>query len=220
MTITRSAEAHILDATVQSLSEQGYDVLVEPSASLLPYSLRPFRPDGIAIGRKPKLIIEVAREGPEDAQRVAKIQGALKELPDWRLHLVFASGTRTPDIALTEERNIAETVDRAIRLADIETSAALLMVWAALEALGRNRRPIDFAKPQSPGRIVERMAMEGMITASEASFLRDMALKRNAFIHGDLSQATTQDDVRKFAAIIRDLLAQPTMQAPANDALN
>lgn len=206
MTLAHQTESEILEATARSLDEQGYDVFLQPIPSILPPSLRLLRPDGIAIGREPKLVIQIAQERPDDAKKVAKLQRALKEEPGWKLHLVVGLMPSSSWIGLVDESDITTVVDRASNLIDIEASAALLMAWAALEALGRARMPSEFARPQSPARIVERMASEGMITPSEARFLREMAGKRNAFIHGDLMQSISAADVKRFLDILHDLL--------------
>jgi hypothetical protein len=212
LTITRQTEADILAATARKLEEEGYDVVVGPSASLLPDALKPFRPDGIAIGKSPNLVIEVANEGPRDAKRVADLQRALKATPDWRLHLVLGGGSPSLEIAQADERSIAAVLDRASKLIVAEPAAALLLAWAALEALSRSRMPHDFARPQSPGRIVERLASEGIITPSEATLLRSMAMKRNTFIHGDLAQRAATAELESFLSLIQRLMNSPALR--------
>ena len=206
MTHARNTEFDLLEATARTLEEQGYDVVRSPAPSLLPEPLRSLRLHGVAIGRTPKLVIEVAQEGPENAKRVAVLQEALKEIPDWKLHLVVGFTTTPPEFSLVDEADIANTVDRASQLASTEAQAALLMAWAALEALARARTPSDFRRPQSPGRIVERLASDGTITPSEAAFMRSMAAKRNSFIHGDLSQLVSKSDVERFLDVLRGFL--------------
>lgn len=211
MTLARHTEFEILEATARALEEQGYDVIREPSPSLLPETLRTMRPDAIAIGRDPKLVVEVAQETARDADRVAKLQQALRLAPEWKLHLVVGFTTAPPEVAMIDLTDISKTLDRASKLAAQESQAALLMAWAALEALARTRMPNDFARPQSPGRIVERMAAEGIVTPSEAAFMRDMAARRNAYIHGGLGEAVNELDVIRFLGIVRGMMSVPTL---------
>jgi hypothetical protein len=207
MTLARHTEFEILEATARTLEEQGYDVIREPSPSLLPETLRAMRPDAIAIGRDPKLVVEVAQETAHDANRVAKLQQALKLTPEWKLHLVVGFATASPDVAMIDLTDISKTLDRAEKLAAQESQAALLMAWAALEALARTIMPKDFARPQSPGRIIERMASEGIVTPSEAAFMRHMAATRNTYIHGGLGEAISEPDVIRFLGIVRGLIS-------------
>lgn len=217
MTSAKKIDSELLAATVRRLSEQGYDVIVEPSASLLPGSLlstlpRRYRPDAIAIGRHPKLIVEIASENPEAARRIAELQQALKAEPDWKLHLVLNRASGTPTLVRIDDAEIVEFLNRAVEVANVDARAALMMAWAALEALSRNRMPDVFARPQSPGRIVERLASEGIVAPSDANFLRHMAKKRNSFVHGDLRQTIAPDEVTRFISLLRELIVSSALQ--------
>ena len=206
MTAVKDTEAELLAATVRELSEQGYDVVLEPSSTLLPPGLQQWRPDAVAVGRHPKLVVEIASERPETARRIAELQQALKAEVDWRLHLVLNRASNAPNLGTMDDTDIAPFLDTALSVAGVDTRAALMMAWAALEALSRNRRPNEFSRPQSPGRIIERLASEGIVGPSDAMFLRAMAQKRNSFVHGDLRQGTTINEVQRFVAFLRELI--------------
>lgn len=212
MTASSQTANELLAAASRQLSEQGYDVVREPSRYLLPDQLRHFRPDAIAIGRDPKLVVEIARERPADAERVERLQQALKEMPDWHLHLVLDRASTDPELARVTDNEIASTLDQSLAVAEVDTRAALPMAWAALEALGRQRRPHEFSRAQSPERIVERLAFEGIIIPSDAAFLRSMARSRNAFVHGDLRQAVSLDQVVRFVGLLRELTISAALQ--------
>lgn len=214
MISSRATEAEIFSATARKLAEQGYDVISEPTAALLPDALKAFRPDGIAIGKEPKLVIELASEGPQSSKRIAQLQEALKELAGWKLHLVVSASLALSEIPTADEASILLNIDRARKLLVHEPQAALLIAWATLEALSRSRRPAEFARAQSPGRIIERLATEGIITASEANSLRKLAVKRNAFIHGDLTQAVDPEELASFMQIIAKLVNSQAMHTP------
>ena len=211
MIATSQTAADILAATSRRLSEQGYDVIREPNRSMLPDSLQTYRPDAIAIGRDPKLVIEIARERPADAERVAGLQRVLREVPGWQLYLVLNRASNDPELARVTDAEIAPILDRALVVAQVDPRAALLMSWAALEALSRQRRPSEFSRPQSPGRIVETLAFEGIIGPSDAAFLRSMAESRNAFVHGDLRQAVSPDQISRFVELLRELTASAAL---------
>jgi hypothetical protein len=213
VTFSRTTEADLLAATSRKLSEEGYDVIIEPSPSLLPGPLKKRRPDAIAIGRLPNLAIEVASDRPNDAQRVAELQRALKGTPDWKLHLVFNRASGPPELAKVSDSDIPPLLSQALNVAQIDTRAALLMGWAALEALSRSRRPDEFARPQSPGRIVERLASQGIIAPSEAALLRSLAAKRTAFVHGALEEKVDPAEISAFVAILNQLLSSPVLRS-------
>lgn len=209
MALALKTETDILEATARSLEEKGYDVFFDPASPLLPPELRALRPDGIATGREPKLVIEIAQESASDAQRIANIQRILRSFPEWKLHLVVGFASQAADLPQINAADISAVVDRAALLAQDETQAALLMAWAAMEAVARARMPEAFSKPQSPGRIIEIMAAEGSIAPSDAAFLREMAAKRNAFLHGGLKQRVATSEIQTFLTIVRNLITQP-----------
>ena len=79
----------------------------------------------------------------------------------------------------------------------------LLRGWATFEALARYLMPEEFSKPQTPGRLVEKLAFEGYVTPSEADLLRRLAAIRNSFIHGDLNQSVSNTELETFIGILR-----------------
>jgi hypothetical protein len=199
-------EAELLAAAARQLREQGYDVVLEPSNALLPKGWGKVRPDAIAIGRSPKLVIEIAAEGARSAQRIAELQNLLRLEPDWKLHLILnrSSDPQGPPTSSVDEIRAALT--RIPAVLAVAPQAALLMCWVCTEALSRLMDPDFFARPQSPGRIVERLASGGRITPTEAEFLRSMASMRNAVVHGDLSRHPALPEVTLFSELLKKLL--------------
>lgn len=207
----KTTRAELLSATIRQLTEQGYDVVVDPSPALLPPTLKSWHPDAVAIGREPRLVVEITSEGSKTAARIATLQSLLRSEPGWKLYLVLDRVSGVPAIDRVSDLQIDELLDRSLSVADIDTDAALLMGWAALEALCRARRPDDFMRPQSPGRLVEQLASRGEVGPSDANFLRLMALQRNRFVHGDLSHAISRADVVKFINLLKALRSEQIM---------
>ena len=204
---TRVTQAELLSATVRKLTEQGYDVIVEPSPSMLPRSLQKWRPDAIAIGREPRLIIEIVSESPAAAARISELQMALQSEAGWKLHLVLNRASGSQAVAPASYAQIDAVLESALRIVEVDASGALLLGWAAFEALSRALRPNDFVRPQSPGRLIEQLASNGEILPSDAEFLRSMAMHRNRFIHGDLLQIASKTDVERFITFLKMLSA-------------
>ncbi|WP_158813859.1 hypothetical protein [Methylocapsa sp. S129] len=207
MTMQREAEADLLRFAAEELRESGYTVVLEPSPSSLPAMLKDLRPDGIAIGKKPFLFIEVTREGDRDAERIHKLQQAIRGAEDWRLHLILNREVRYAALETPRLEDIRATLGRIRRVADEDIGASLLMCWACLEALSRAIEPRSFARPQAPGRLVERLASAGHIVASEAQFLRSMIQKRNELVHGQLATIVNPEQVEQFIDLLEHLLA-------------
>ena len=205
-------DSFLLDAATRSLREEGYTVIVEPGASLLPEPLARLKPDAIAVGKTPNLVVEIAAESPSSAAKVQALQEELRNFPDWKLRLVVSRTTNGQELATISDGEISDLLQRMLEIGEMDPRAALLMGWAALEALSRQRKPEEFSRPQSPGRIVESFASQGIVTPTEAAFLRRMASKRNAFIHGDLRQDVTVEDVRQLGNAINSLIKSPYLQ--------
>jgi hypothetical protein len=206
MATEREAETDLLRFAAAKLKDSGYTVILDPSSSVLPSELRDLRPDGIAIGKKPYLLIEVAREGERSLQRVQGLQRAIRGNQDWRLHLILEGGVDLDELDASRLVEISATFHRIRLVANEDARAALLMCWACLEALARALDPKSFGRPQTPGRIVERFASFAYIGASEAEFLRTMAQKRNKFVHGQLSTPVSQVEIEKFISILENVL--------------
>jgi len=82
---------------------------------------------------------------------------------------------------------------------------ATLIGWATFEALGRVLSPAKFARPQTPERLIEILAGDGVVTPSEADILRRLARSRNRIIHGTLNEKIEKGDLSKFLNVLREL---------------
>jgi uncharacterized protein YutE (UPF0331/DUF86 family) len=207
MAMEREAEADLLRFAAEELRESGYTVVIEPSPSTLPVALKDLRPDGIAIGKKPYLLIEVTREDDRNAGRIQRLQQAIRKSEDWRLHLILNRDASEKSLGAPRLEDIEATLGRIERIAAEDAGAGLLMCWACLEALSRAIEPRKFARPQAPARMVERLASAGHVTPSEAQFLRSMILKRNELAHGQLATMVRSDEVEQFVSLLGRLLA-------------
>ncbi|WP_372421813.1 hypothetical protein [Salinarimonas chemoclinalis] len=211
MTIGSRTQAELLAAAGRRLSAEGYDVIVGPDNSLLPAALRARRPDAIAVGRDPKLVIEIVSERSESASRMAALREALEAAPGWKLHVVLdrtSPASTMPSVADDEIHAVLQSVSQ---IAGVAPPAAVMLAWSALEALVRRRRPETFARAQSPARIVEHLAAEGIVLPGDAAFLREMAASRNAVAHGDLQTTVNPAAIHRMVALVRDLAASPEL---------
>jgi hypothetical protein len=198
-------EADLLTLAAEQFKDEGYTVVREPSANALPTALRALHPDAIAIGKHPNIVIEVVREGAQNTERVIRLKRATEEAGDWSLHLILDRGERKHGLDQVSVQTISRALATARRLVDVDTRAALLLGWASFEALVRAMEPSRFAKPQTPGRIVEALASDGVITPSEASKLRSLANTRNAVVHGSLRTQPSEADLEDFFRVLSRL---------------
>jgi uncharacterized protein YutE (UPF0331/DUF86 family) len=200
-------EADVLENIVPQLEAEGFEVYTRPSASLLPPFMQPYPPDAIALRDDKKLAIEVVRKGPTAQERLGKLRELLTGRRDWELRVYWISPSNAPEPI---DRASGQEIDRAIKtieqlMGDGSLGPALLMAWAALEALGRALLPGRLARPQTAGRLVEALAGDGCITPTEADLLRALAKVRNQLAHGGLRARIASKDIKKLAAILRAL---------------
>jgi uncharacterized protein YutE (UPF0331/DUF86 family) len=206
-TIEERTEAAVLDEVAADLEDAGYTVLMRPSRQLIPDFLRAIEPDAVAIGRDPKLVIEVTREGPRSAEKVKRIQRLLEGHPEWQLK-VFLDRTERATVGSASAEQIHATLDNVRDLSTRgDVRAAMLLAWATFEALARHLEPTKFERPQTPGRLVEVLASLGHVVPSEADKIRALVPVRNSLIHGDFSASVSAADVNHFVEILEDLSA-------------
>ncbi len=204
---TIESEHPLLDEALANLKAEGYDVYRRPPPSMLPPFMTGYRPDAIAVGREKKLAIDMIVEGVDvPGKRTAKERFAGHD--GWEHRVIYvrpdSAGRDVPEASQVAIERSLDTIDELAGHG--LTSAALLIGWATLEALGRRLCPEQFRRPQTPGRLVEVLAAEGQLSPDEADRVRPLVETRNRLIHGDLDVEVTRDSVAQFAGILRTLL--------------
>ncbi|HEY8573246.1 hypothetical protein [Phenylobacterium sp.] len=208
MISAEESERAALDQYEPRWEAEGYRVIRHPGADVIPEFLGRFQPDAIAVGREPKLLIEVIRKGaPHAEEKVRRLKALIGDRTDWQLEVLY-SGEEERGVAPADADDISRLLVTVRHLAVNEPRAALLMAWAGLEALARRLEPQRAVRPQTPGRVVELLAGAGYIAPSEAHLLRAAADVRNKLIHGDLSVHPTPADIEEVEKIAGALLTQ------------
>lgn len=206
----QDTEALMLERVATDLQEEGYEVFLHPRHPLTPPFLGNFMPDAIASKQDEHLLIEITRKSPQASAKLAKLDELLKDRKNWKLRVYWLE-PMTPGDQLPVERaaTISSRLDEATSIAATgHREAALLQAWATFEAIARALTPDNFARPQSPRRIVEALAAEGYLTPSEALAIRPLVDKRNQFVHGALEQLVTSEELQKFIEILKGLRKQ------------
>jgi uncharacterized protein YutE (UPF0331/DUF86 family) len=221
MTVVEEAR-QIIEQLTPQLEAEGYTVYLEPPRQLLPSFMQDYTPDAIALrsrgleqSRK-NLAIEVKVEGRFPGATTLDLERRFAGARDWELRVYYArpagrkdsltqAPTQTIDTALSSIENLVSTD---------QLQAALLLGWATFEALGRALAPEKFEGPQSPERLVQVLANDGLVTPSEADTLRVLSKARNQLTHGDLGQPLQTDDFAKFIEILATLRESMNISSP------
>jgi uncharacterized protein YutE (UPF0331/DUF86 family) len=203
---TITEDQGLLEAVVARLQAEGFDVYVDPPQKDVPEFLRGIvSPDAIARRADKKIIVEISRESPEARRRSETIiEKVLPHSKEWEFRVYWANPSASPKRV---ERMSKDEIEAAIKVVENlvsqgQTSPALLMAWSAFEALGRALMPIEFVRPQTPGRLVEVLA-SAYLTPDEADQLRRLAASRDALIHGELRVAVSKEEISKFIKVLR-----------------
>ena len=206
-----STEATVIEGMLPDLEAQGFETFLHPTPPLVPAFLGSYRPDLIALRDDKKVVFEVKHSSQAKSGKLQEISKLFEGHPDWEFRIVWISpSTTAQDVA---EPDLASVRSRIAELRDLIAKGfegpAMLLAWATLEAVGRRVLPEQLKRPQTPGRLVEVMASEGLVTPDEADLLRRLAEKRNRLIHGDLGTDIEAPDVIEFADMLESLLEQP-----------
>ena len=203
-------ESALADQVAQRYRARGFEVFRNPEKNLLPEELDGIRPDLIAFRGSDKILIEIAVGRPEDFERAKKIRSLLKGRTDWKFVLYTASREDSQlDLHSIDKDSLFESINAAKSLLDGGFYVqALLQCWSVLEGLARYIDGDTFRRPQSPLRVVEKLAHAGEITPSDARFLRSLVQTRNRYVHGDRYDAIDKLSVQKFIDLL-ELIITP-----------
>jgi uncharacterized protein YutE (UPF0331/DUF86 family) len=203
----QAIENVVLERLVPDLKSEGYDVFVHPNKQIVPSFLGAYAPDLIALRDDKNLVIEIK-------QKSGRAENVLKDLAKrfegqerWEFRVVWINPSESEDrLTLQSGDTISTRLKEISRLVDAGfVDSAMLMAWATFEAIGRKLMPKEFARPQSPGRLVQVLAQEGHITPDEGDVLRQLVDMRNRFIHGELTVEISRPQVEAFAKILSSL---------------
>jgi hypothetical protein len=170
----RSTEREILQTEVERLTAEGFDVFIDPGPALTPAFAEGYRPDAVAIGKGRRIALEVASHDDATDRNLGRVAGLFRQHPEWEFQVVWAEPLATePVLPIQSSDQIRAAIDEVKTLrAERLYRPAFLLAWAAFEAAARAVAGATFARPQSPGRLVEVLAREGHLSPAEADAMR------------------------------------------------
>ena len=157
-------EIDMLQGLVPELEAEGYEVFPRPKKLLLPAFLREFRPHVVAFRKDKNLVVEVIGKSIQSAGRIEQLTALMKERSGWdfRVILVSSAGDQEP-LTVQGPKSMQSRIDEVRRLAEAgHSEPAILLAFATFEALGRVALSKQFERPQTPGRLSEGLAHEGV----------------------------------------------------------
>jgi uncharacterized protein YutE (UPF0331/DUF86 family) len=205
MSTAETRERDFLENLLPQYEAEGFTVFLHPSSVMLPPFMERYHPDAVAIKSDKKIAIEVKRDRPSSKSNIKLISEIFAQHPEWELRVYYVPGRPQENtIEVPTLSAIEDSVQEVLKLRHAgHLTAALMLAWATLEAIGRALLPERLARPQPAGRLIEVLASEGLLTPSEADLLRRAVDVRNAATHGHLKQPVTVEDVDQLITAMR-----------------
>jgi len=208
MNVPEIPEGDVLESLLPKYRAEGFDVFVNPSPSILPPFMQSYRPNAVALRRDKKIAIEVVRSPESSGRKIQDLQSLFAPQTDWELRVFYVSpGVAERPFEVASASTTRKAVQRVLDLKrDGHKLPALVMAWAALEALGRALMPDELRRPQTPARLIEVLASAGYLTPLEADSLRAAIALRNAAVHGGLEPVVDDNLLDQFIAVLQMLV--------------
>ena len=189
------ADRIALDRVLPMLRTEGYEVIPDPDPDDLPPFLREWRPDAIAIGKRPSLVVEVFRKGGSgEPRKVHELHSLLADHDDWELRLFYVSSLE-PTLHPVAEAVTVEAIRAARNVSGIEPRAAMLFAWSIMEAVARDKIETAGTRALNPSALVNLLAGEGCIDQNQANRMLELAEVRLQMAHGQIDSVATAEDV-------------------------
>lgn len=201
------AERIALARIVPLLRSEGYEVIPAPSPADLPPFLADRRPDAIAIGKHPSILVEVFRkDGNRELARVRELQSVLQGHDDWQLRVFYFSSLE-PTLQPVPNAATMDAVQAAREVSSTEPRAALLLAWSIMEAVAREKIETTGPRALDPSALVNLLVGEGYIDQDQANKMFRLSKLRSEIAHGQLDCATTPDDVLWLLSIAKQVIS-------------
>lgn len=192
MTIAQ-AHSQLEERVAQRYREAGYEVFLNPEATMIPFDLGRYRPDILARKDALNLILEVKSTLQTDTsyERLRDVIEQARRHEGWRFVLVTEQdSTELPvqeQVEQTSWEEVKNGIANAQRLkASGETQAAYMLLWIAFEQALRQLSVLS-ALPlerHAPAIMLRQLYSEGVLSMSQFDVARSCLGTRNLVVHG------------------------------------
>lgn len=210
MTVERIAEEYRRD---------GYEVVIQPSAELLPSELRKFQPDILAHRQNERVLIEVKSRRQFAAEsELSALAGRVGKLKGWRLEIQFVEPPRERDqqqaAPLSLEEATARLNSATLLLSQKDPGAALVVAWSAFEAVLRRlcwKADVPVV-PWNGRRAAKQLLSIGLLSRSDYNLFMRGLEARNQVVHGATVGRSVRQTVHSVISTVRRLGGQSKIE--------
>jgi len=203
-------EGRVLALLRNRYEAEGFSFIEHPDRADLPAFMQGYQPDALALGKDKFIAIELKLRRDADLEKSLKaISERFRGQLRWEFRVVYGDEVEDQQIAAPTPEQIRVQLEEAENLlAQDHPRAALVLGWAAVEAIARSLSA-DF--PASGSRTM-RQAIEllehlGRLRFREAQELRRLVPLRSKVVHGDFQTPITAAEVEPVLKAARAALA-------------
>ncbi|NET59883.1 MAG: hypothetical protein F6K47_28160 [Symploca sp. SIO2E6] len=205
----------LLESTVaERYRSIGFNVLVEPSASQIPFDLGGYRPDILATKEPDQnLIIEVKNTAERlSVDRFKSIAAIVNEQPGWKFLLVTGDDSvpiGTDNGILTLEEIKAKLSQATDLIATGASEPAFLYLWSLLEGLLRHHSieadiPLSRLNQVS---LVNHLYSQGELSREQFHIAKNLFPIRNKAVHG-YRVSHLEDSTQRLLELLKQLMGE------------
>jgi REase_AHJR-like len=214
-----------LERVAQRYRDEGYEVVVRPSAEQIPPFIKDFQPDLIATRGSEGVIVEIKmnRMDLSADHEISRLAETVNARPGWRLDLVVLEPETTLEKAAQEaaepsDEQLAQILKTADELSEKGYSPyACVVAWGGLEAaMRRLRTDAEFYGRTTPTELMRTLYGNGFLTREQFERLRDSYKIRSQVVHGLVPDQVDPDVVRYVTTTARYLVGGQGASATPN----
>lgn len=211
-----ATQAHSLmeEQVAKRYREAGYEVVLQPKPTMIPFDLGGYRPDILARKEGRNVIIEVKPnfDIAVSYERLQAVAEETKRHDNWSFVLVTARDVAEVGLPNDPEQPSWEEIQKRMQSADRlrsmgEHEAAYLLLWTAFEQTIR-KLSIEAGLPLerlAPAIMVRQLYSEGVLSMAQFDAARSSLEVRNLVVHG-FGRPDLSDDFQLLRRLLAELL--------------
>jgi Holliday junction resolvase len=209
-------QEEILERVAQRYRDEGYHVIVRPSADQIPPFIAGFQPDLVAIRGNEGVVVEIKvnRIDLSSDHQIAGLAEIVNARPGWRLDLVVLEPETTIQKAAQEaaepsDEQLAQILKTADELSEKGYSPyACVVAWGGLEAaMRRLQSDAELYGRTTPTELMRTLYGNGFLSREQFERLRESYKIRSQVVHGLVPGQVDPDLVRYVTTTARYLVS-------------